>query len=158
VTPWAAFIVTVQVVLIPVQAPVQPAKVEPVAGVAVRVTVAPAVKAPLHVLPQVMPLGAEVTVALPVPLWVTVRAYVVRALRANVAVRLFAASMTTAQLPVPVQAPPQPVKVEPVAAVALRARLVPLATLALQVLPQSMTAGLEATVPLPVPALPTVTG
>ncbi len=75
---------------------------------------------------------------------------------ANVAVTLLAASSTTAHPPVPVQAPLQPVKVEPVAAVALRPTLVPLVKLALQVAPQLIPAGLEATVPVPVPALATV--
>jgi hypothetical protein len=58
---------------VPVHAPLQPVKVEPVAGVAVSVTVAPPVKLALQVLPQVMPVGFEVTVPLPVPLGVTVR-------------------------------------------------------------------------------------
>jgi hypothetical protein len=105
-----------------------------------------------------MPAGEEVTVPEPVPLLVRVRVYVVGVLRAKVAVRLLAASTTRAQLPVPVQAPLQPVKVAPDAGVALRARLVPEAKEALQVLPQSTPLGLEATVPLPLPALPTVTG
>ncbi len=41
------------------------------------------------------------------------------------AVTLRAAVMVTTQLPVPVQAPLQPVKVEPVAAAAVRVTLVP---------------------------------
>jgi hypothetical protein len=63
----------------------------------------------------------EVTVPAPVPALVTVRAYV---LRANVAVTLRAAVMDATQLPVPLQAPPQPVKVEPVDAAAVRVTLV----------------------------------
>ena len=43
-----------------------PAKVEPDAGVAVRVTVAPFATVAVHVEPQSMPEGAEVTVPLPV--------------------------------------------------------------------------------------------
>jgi hypothetical protein len=77
---------------------------------------------------------------------------------ANVAVTLLAASRTTAQPPVPVQAPLQPVKVELVEAVALRPTLVPLGKLALQVAPQLIPLGLEVTVPVPVPALATVRG
>jgi hypothetical protein len=69
---------------------------------------------------------------------------------ANVAVTLLAASRTTVQVPVPVQAPLQPAKVKPVAGVALKAMLVPPVKLALQVAPQSIPLGLEATVPLPV--------
>jgi hypothetical protein len=41
----------------------------------------------------------------------------------NVAVTLFAESTVTIQLPVPVQGPLQPVKVDPVAAVAVRVTL-----------------------------------
>jgi hypothetical protein len=55
----------------------------------------------------------------------------------------------TVQAPVPVQAPLQPVKVAPVAGVAVRATLVPPVKLALQVAPQSIPLGLEAMVPLP---------
>jgi hypothetical protein len=73
-----------------------------------------------------------------------------------VAVTLVAALTVTAQLAVPVHAPLQPVKVEPVAAAAVSVTLVPETTVALQVVPQLMPAGLEVTVPLPVPALVTV--
>lgn len=76
---------------------------------------------------------------------------------AKLAVMLVFPSTTKAQLPVPVQAPRQPVNVEPGVGVTLRARLVPAARLALQVLPHVMAAGLETTVPLPVPVLVTVT-
>ena len=74
----------------------------------------------------------------------------------NVAVTFCAAPMVTVQLPVPVHAPLQPVNVEPVAGAAVRVTLVPELKLALHVAPQLMPAGDEVTVPLPVPALPTV--
>ena len=57
----------------------------------------------------------------------------------------------TVQAAVPVQAPDQPVKVEPEAGVAVRVTEVPLPKLAVQVEPQSMPAGLLVTVPAPVP-------
>ena len=60
----AAFIVTVPVVQ-PV--PLQPAKVEPEAGVAVKVTTVPLLKFAEQMLPQLMPAGELVTVPLPVP-------------------------------------------------------------------------------------------
>ena len=60
----AAFMVT-EPVLQPV--PLQPAKVEPDAGVAVRVTTVPLLKLAEQALPQLMPAGELVTVPLPVP-------------------------------------------------------------------------------------------
>ena len=57
-----------------------------------------------------MPAGALVTVPVPAPIFVTVRAYWIDA---KVAVTSFAASMVTVQVPVPVQAPDHPVKVDP---------------------------------------------
>lgn len=59
-------IVTVQAAL-PLQAPVQPAKVLPAAGVADRVTVVPEVNEAVQVEPQEMPAGRLDTVPEPVP-------------------------------------------------------------------------------------------
>jgi len=56
-----------------VHAPLQPVKVEPEAGVAVKVTLVPEAILALQALPQLIPLGEELTVPLPVPLLVTVR-------------------------------------------------------------------------------------
>jgi len=98
-----------------------------------------------------MPAGDEVTVPVPVPARVTVRVWLV-ALVLNVAVTDWAAVIETVQVPVPVQAPLQPAKVEPLAAAAVRVTEVPLAKLALHVLPQLMPVGDEVTVPVPVPA------
>ena len=55
-----------------VEAPLQPAKVEPAAGVAVSVTLAPASKSSAQVVPQLMLPALLVTVPLPVPAFVTV--------------------------------------------------------------------------------------
>ena len=57
---------------------------------------------------------------------------------------------------VPLQAPDQPTNLEPDAAVAVSLTDVPLAKLALQVVPQLMPDGLLVTVPAPLPALCTV--
>jgi hypothetical protein len=58
----------------PIQAPLQPTKIEPATGVAVRVTEFPNGKLALQIFPQLMPLGALVTVPEPDPLLSTVRA------------------------------------------------------------------------------------
>ena len=54
------------------------------------------------------------------------------------------------------QAPLQPVKLEPAAGVAVSVTVVPLAKSVAQVAPQAMPAGELATEPFPVPALATV--
>ena len=69
----------------------------------------------------------------------------------------FAASTVTEHVPVPEQLPPlHPVKVEPLAAVAVSVTLVPALNDAEQAVPQSMPEGLLVTVPLPAPDLVTV--
>jgi len=116
---------------VPVHAPPQPAKMAPVAGMAVNVTLVPLVKDARQVLPQLMPLGEEPTAPLALPIFRTARVEVVWVLAvvvlvAKVAVTLRAVVMLTVHvLPAPVQAPVQPVKVEPVEAAALRVTEVP---------------------------------
>jgi hypothetical protein len=75
---------------------------------------------------------------------------------ANVAVTLLAEFMVTGQVPLPLHAPPQPVNVEPPAALAVSVTGVPLLKLFEHVEPQLMPVGLDVTVPLPVPVLDTV--
>jgi hypothetical protein len=87
---------------------------------------------------------------------VTVSVYVVTVAVPNVAVTLRAAVMLTVQVPVPVHAPLQPVKVEPAAGAAVRVTDVPDVYEALQVLPQLIPLGEEVTVPVPVPLFATV--
>ncbi len=73
VTDRAADIVTVQVPDAFVQSPLQPAKTEPVVGVAVRTTEVPSLKLAVQVAPQLMPAGLLVTVPVPPPPLVTDR-------------------------------------------------------------------------------------
>ena len=72
VTFLLASIVTIQLP-VPEQAPDQPAKVEPEAGLAVKVTEVPEVYDSEQSEPQLMPAGLEVTVPEPKPDLVTVR-------------------------------------------------------------------------------------
>jgi hypothetical protein len=72
VTDRVAVIATTQVV-VPVQAPVQPVNTLVDPGVAVNVTLVPAVNVREQVVPHEMPVGLDVTVPVPVPDRVTVR-------------------------------------------------------------------------------------
>ena len=72
VTLLAAVIVMLQV-LVPEQAPDHPAKVKPVAGAAVNVTVLPVLKFAVQVWPQLIPDGLLLTVPVPLPASETVR-------------------------------------------------------------------------------------
>lgn len=63
----------------------------------------------------------------------------------------------TVQGPVPVQPPPQPVNVEPVAGIALRVTELPAENVAEHVVPHAIPAGVLVTVPVPVPVLVTIT-
>jgi hypothetical protein len=74
----------------------------------------------------------------------------------NVAVTVLAASIVTTQLPVPVHAPDQPLKVELLSADAVKVTIVPALYVSEQSDPQLIPAGAEVTVPLPVPPLFTV--
>ncbi len=69
----------------------------------------------------------------------------------NVAVTFCAWVMVTVHAPVPLHGPLQPANVEPALAAAVNVTEVPLAKLAVQVVPQLMPAGVLVTVPLPVP-------
>jgi hypothetical protein len=59
---------------VPLQAPLQPEKNESAFATAVRVTPVPEVNEYEQVAPQLIPAGAEVTVPVPVPILVTLRA------------------------------------------------------------------------------------
>ena len=76
-------------------------------------------------------------------------------LELKVAVTDSAADIVTLQLPVPEQAPLQPAKVDPAAAVSVSITSVPLVKFALQVLGHAMPAGLLLTEPDPVPPIVT---
>src|SRR3954451_9376811 len=123
VTERAWSMVTGQVPVPEQPAPVQPVKSEPVSGVAVSVTDVPKAKSCVHVAPQSIPAGLELTDPVPVP---SVETFRVSVFRVNVAVTERAWSIVTTQSPVPEQpAPVQPVKSELAAGVAVRLTDVP---------------------------------
>src|SRR5262245_54981778 len=101
---------------------------------------------PLGVLGGVVVLGGMVSGFEPPPLG---------GARVNVAVHVFAPVMLTTPSAQSLS-PLQPANVEPAVAVALSVTCVPLANAWLQSVPQEIPAGLLDTVPLPVPALATV--
>ncbi len=107
VTLWLVLIVTTQLP-VPLHAPDQPLKLYPDAGVAVRVTAVPALIVAEQVEPQEIEPPELETV--PEPTLATERVYAPCA-TANVAVTLWLALIVTLQVPVPLQAPDQPLNV-----------------------------------------------
>src|SRR5882762_2918599 len=100
-----------------------------------------------------MPAGLEVTVPAPVPEIATVNT----GLSVKVAVTDLAASIVTSQVGgTPLHAPDQPEKTEFTDGVAVRVRTVPRLYGSEQSAPQAIPAGLELTVPTPLPAVVTV--
>ena len=155
VTEWLAPIVSVHVP-VPEQSPVQPAKVLPAAGVAVRMTTVPEVKLAEHVEPQLIPGGLLVTVPVPLPALDTSRVRCSPDDVVNVAVTEWSRSIVSVHVPVPAQSPDHPTNVKPGEADAVNVTTVPLSKLAEQVEPQLIPAGLLTTMPLPSPAFVTV--
>src|SRR5207245_2717860 len=116
-------IVTVQAAVPEQPPPLQPLKIDPESGVAVSVTAVPLVMFVVQFVPHAMPAGVLVTVPLPVPALVTVRAEVGTS---KVAVTAVAAETFTVQAAVPEQPPPlQPVKVESAVGVAVSVTTAP---------------------------------
>jgi len=152
-TDFAASMVTLQAP-VPLQAPLQPANVEPESGVAAKLTTVPLAKLAEHVVPQEIPEGVLVTAPVPAPLLVTVRVKG-PGFAVKFALTDFAASIVTLQAPVPVHAPLQPANVEPESGVAVRFTTVPLEKFSEQVEPQEIPEGELVTVPVPVPLLVT---
>ena len=150
-----ALIVTEQVSAMPVQAPPQPAKPEPLVGVAVSVMTVFWAKEAVHVVPQSIPPGLLETAPVPVPFFVTLSAKVGIGFVLKVAVTDCTALMVTTHDPVPVQAPFH-AKLEPASGVAFSVTLEPLVKGAVHVAPQLIPAGVLETVPVPVPLFVTL--
>src|SRR5580704_7010086 len=113
VTLCAALIVTTQLST-PLQAPPQPEKPQPSAGVAVSVTWVPWTKPVLQVDGQLIPAGELATAPLPVTFTESVSAC------KNVTVTDSAAFIVTVQLPLPLQAPPQLLNAQPLVGVGVK--------------------------------------
>jgi len=113
VTLRAAVMETVHVPVPPQAPPLQPVNVEPTLGEAVRTTDVPSLKVPEHVAPQLMAAGVDETLPEPEPALVTVSVWVVGVGIVKFAVTVVAAVTDTVHVPVPEQAPPQPVKSAP---------------------------------------------
>jgi hypothetical protein len=145
-----------QVGPVPLQAPLHPSRTDPVAGAAVKVTLLPEVKLALQVPGQEMPAGEEVMVPAPFPAVATEMVCPPGLAAVKDAVTVVVPLMVTMQVPVPVQAPDQPVKLDPMVAEAVRVTTVPSAKIGLQVDGQETPAGEEVTVPDPVPAITTL--
>jgi hypothetical protein len=142
---------------LPEQAPDQPLKIDPLSGLAVRVMVVPRANAAEQALPQPIPGGLLETVPEPDPVFVTVKVCgVAVGASANAAFTALSPSSVIVQLPVPEQAPDQPVNVEPLSAVAVTVTLVPRGNEAEQAPPHVIPAGLLVTVPAPLPPVLTV--
>ncbi len=141
---------------VPLHAPDHPANVDPDAAVAVSVTAVPLGKFAVHVVPQLIPDGALVTVPDPVPASVTVSCSVATVAVLKVAVTDAAFVRVTVQAPVPLHPPDHPANVDPDAAVAVSVTAVPLGKFAEHVVPQLIPDGALVTVPDPVPPFCTV--
>lgn len=123
---FAASIVSVAFADVPEQSPLQLVNVEPVSGVAVKMTELPAFKLLVHVVPQSIPVGW--LIILPLPVLVTVKVWVVGCVvpPLKFAEHVFAASMVKLNgLVVPLQLPLQLVNVPPLAGVAVNLTAAP---------------------------------
>jgi hypothetical protein len=115
---------------VPVQAPLQPMKVEPGAGVAVSTTLVPAMYASAQSPGQEIPAGELVTVPASSPPMPTDSVWVVTFWK--LAMTVWLEFMISVQEAVPEQAPPQPANVEPDAGVAVSAIAFPSEIIPLQ--------------------------
>jgi len=91
VTVVAALSVTVQVPVPEQPPPLQPEKVDPAAGVAVKVIAAPLANDAAHVVPHEIPVGLLLTVPLPAPVLETVNVKVGANVTVSLAVAVFPA-------------------------------------------------------------------
>ncbi len=148
VTDLAVSIVTLQGFAEPLHAPDQPAKTEVAEGVAVSITTVFGLYGSEQSVPQWMPPGLEVIVPVPAPVRETDSKRWVELLNwATTAVYFWIETMQG--FVCPAHAPDQPIKVSPLAGVAVRLTTVPFGYNSMQSLPQSMPGMVELIVPAP---------
>lgn len=164
VTVVAADRVTVQVFAVPEHPPpLHPANTDPGFGVSAKTICVPLGKLDVHV-PVTTPVSSlqtkfealQLTAPYAVPFNATVTVSFVVVLK--VAVTDSAAFIVSWHVPVPPQAPLQPANVEPDPGVGVSVTTVPLLKFAVHVLGQEIPLGELVTVPVPVPAVETVSG
>src|SRR5207248_2974614 len=105
-----------QVVAVPAQAPLQPANVEPCAGVTLKTTLAPSSNCAVQLAPQSIPAGLDEMRPAPAPDGVTVTLCLPgggAGTAAKVTKTLVSAVSFTAQPPRPEHPPPQPANRQP---------------------------------------------
>jgi hypothetical protein len=145
-----ADVIETRQVSVPAQpSPDHPANVDPAGAVAVSVTAVPSSKRALHVAPQSMPDGDDVTVPVPPPALVT--ASWGRSVKLAVTVRA-ALRVTVHEGADPQPSACQPENADVGSASALSVTEAPRSNCAEQVAPQAIPAGVEVTVPVPLPA------
>lgn len=147
VTLLAAVPIVIEQVDVPVQAPVQPANSDPVAGTAVRTMVEPVLTFALQVPGQLMPPTLLVTDPEPVPASVTATGNDVGI---KVALTACAEFIVTEHVPVPLHAPPQLLNAKPVWGAGVSVTVVAAGKSNAQVAPQEIPAGLLVIEPDPV--------
>ena len=139
---------TVQVSVPAHTAPLQPAKADPFAGVAVNVTTVPELNCEEHAAPQLMPAGLLVTVPEPVPAVLIVSVDCIGGEAAKFAVTELSELRVKLHPPEPEQAPLQPVKPKFCEGVMVSVTTVPDTKPALQDVAQLIPPGVLTTVPL----------
>lgn len=136
---------------VPVQSPVQPANCCPAPATAVKVTGVPAANDEEQTVPQLMPLGVDVT--LPLPVTATFNAKEeppgLGDTGTKVAVTTLAALTATAHVAEPVHAPDQAEKEYPARGAAVSATVLPSLKSALHALSQEIPDGDDVTTPKP---------
>src|SRR5688572_17359768 len=132
--------------------PDQPSKSEPVAALAVSVTIVFGAYCSMQSVPQLMPGGFDDTMPMPLPASATISVF----WRTKFAVAVLSASSVTVHVSMPLHAPVQPTNSEPVAALAVSVTVEPAGIDSVQSLPQLMPAGFDETEPLPLPVFVTV--